>query len=92
MNNKFNNDSLPFGSKIVAMNIPEDIENIEEALTVIIKACVNLYGIIIGIFKKNRFLIQLNKNVPEHIMMEAKRLQTVDNISDELDIIPFPKI
>jgi hypothetical protein len=90
MKNQYNNDLLPFYHKIVGMEIPDDISSIEDALKTIIDACVNLYGIVIGIFKKHHYLIKLNNNVPEKTMLVAERIQCLPDISDELDIIPFP--
>jgi len=91
MINQYNNDNLPYQNKIVGMNIPDDIGDIQEGLKLIIDTLANLYGIVIAIFGGEKYVIHLNANVPIKTKLIAEKLAELDNLEDELIIIPFPK-
>lgn len=91
MSNQYNNDQLPFQNKIVGMEIPSDTSDVTECFKYIAEIFENLYGIIICLFGTERYVVKLNPNVPIKTMLIADKLSTVENLENEIDIIPFPK-
>jgi hypothetical protein len=89
--NAFNNDTMPFQNKVVGIEIPDDIETIENAVLIIAQTLVHLYGLIVGIFKNDLYYIQLNPRFNPEVLKVIRTFDTQEKIIKHLDIIPFPK-
>jgi len=89
--NKFNNDSIPYNEKCIAVIIPDEENNIQSAIIKLIKAFINLYGIIVAIRKKKVHYIVLHKQEDNTRLEMIRNLNTLDLIQEHLEIIPFPK-
>ena len=89
--NQYNNDTLPYQQKIVGVELPDDTGEVTEALKFLAEIFSSLYGIVIAIFGNDRFIVKLNPNVPIKTMMIAEKISVLDDISQEVEIIPFPK-
>lgn len=90
--NKFNNDTIPFQNKVVCIEIPETIEEIGTAIEIIVKSLCHLYGLILAIFGTQIHYIKLNQKIPQKIVDEVIRYNSIDEVKENLIIIPFPKL
>lgn len=88
--NQFNNESLRFQDKIVSVDIPETIKDIQTAIESIIDVYHALYGVVVFIFGKSRYQFKLNTLVTDKTIHTAEQFQTQEDINDNLVILPFP--
>lgn len=91
MSNNYNNDSLPFQQKIVAMKVEQNNVPKESIIETIAKLFHAIYGIVILIFDDERIAVSTSNAVPQKTILTAQRILDEPIIEDYLEIIPFPK-
>lgn len=89
--NQFNNETLPYFKKMVAIKFEKDPDNIENIIRTLVYTFKAIYGIIFLLFPKEKSFIVLSKNVDKNQISIAKEILDSPFLEDTIDIIPFPK-
>lgn len=89
--NQYNNDTLPFQNKIVAIEIPQPVDDIYKVIELVADIFKTLYGIVILIYGQERISVVTSKQVPQKTILTASRLIESKTFKEEVDIIPFPR-
>lgn len=88
---KHENKNLPFQEKIVCCIVPDDEKDVGKIVDLIAVAFKAIYGIVILLFGKENLIVVTGENVPRKTISKAKEIIFQEQITDYVDIVPFPK-